>query len=379
MEYILMHRTKEIARIELDEFSNIASIYEVYDSKHLPVGTVQKEIVNKRALAKWWSGRSIPASRQGLKEALQKLGMTVSQELLDKCYGLSLSDQYWILPKGERIAWEAINFFDHSFSEDVGNLLFGHGSASTSMSLVSPDNTSDGQLMKKWKIADGKRILMKGSSKPYYQEALCEVIASRIASRLGINHVEYSVVWENEEPFSLCEDFITRDTELISASHIMNAFKKPNNLSEYEYYIQCAEKLGESNIRKEVEKMIVLDFIIANEDRHFNNFGLVRNAVTLEWIGAAPIFDCGTSLWYNTQESRIKPLAPSLQGKPFKKTHAEHIHLVKDFSWIDLSALDGFEEEADAIFAQSEYLSDSRRNILVNAIRERINLIGELI
>lgn len=36
MEYILMHRTKEIARIELDEFSNIASIYEVYDSKHLP-------------------------------------------------------------------------------------------------------------------------------------------------------------------------------------------------------------------------------------------------------------------------------------------------------------------------------------------------------
>lgn len=379
MEYILMHRTKEIARIELDEFSNIASIYEVYDSKHLPVGTVQKEVVNKRALAKWWSGRSIPASRQGLKEALQELGMTVSQELLDKCYGLSLSDQYWILPKGERIAWEAINFFDHSFSEDVGNLLFGHGSASESMSLVSPDNTSDGQLMKKWKIADGKRILMKGSSKPYYQEALCEVIASRIASRLGINHVEYSVVWENEEPFSLCEDFITRDTELISASHIMNAFKKPNNLSEYEYYIQSAEKLGVSNIRKEVEKMIVLDFIIANEDRHFNNFGLVRNAVTLEWIGAAPIFDCGTSLWYNTQESRIKPLAPSLQGKPFKKTHAEQIYLVKDFSWIDLSALDGFEEEADAIFAQSEYLSDSRRNILVNAIRERINLIGELI
>ena len=42
------------------------------------------------------------------------------------------------------------------------------------MSLVSPDNTSDGQLMKKWKIADGKRILMKGSSKPYYQEALAK-------------------------------------------------------------------------------------------------------------------------------------------------------------------------------------------------------------
>lgn len=34
--------------------------------------------------------------------------------------------------------------------------------------------------------------------------------------------------------------------------------------------------------------MIVLDFIIANEDRHFNNFGLVRNAVTarMDWGSA---------------------------------------------------------------------------------------------
>ena len=55
----------------------------------------------------------------------------------------------------------------------------------------------------------------------------------------------------------------------------MNIFKKPNNLSEYEYYIQCAEKLGVSQIRRKVEKMLVLDFIIANEDRHFNNFGLL--------------------------------------------------------------------------------------------------------
>ena len=71
MEYILMHRTKEIARIELDEFSNIASIYEVYDSKHLPVGTVQKEIVNKRALAKWWSVRKINSGKQaGFKRSI---------------------------------------------------------------------------------------------------------------------------------------------------------------------------------------------------------------------------------------------------------------------------------------------------------------------
>ena len=96
MKYILMHREKEVAEIELDEFSNITHIYEVYSQEHFPVGTVGKQGVDKRALANWWSKRSIPASRSGLRETLDALNMSVPQELLVKCYGLSLSDQYWV-------------------------------------------------------------------------------------------------------------------------------------------------------------------------------------------------------------------------------------------------------------------------------------------
>lgn len=56
-----------------------------------------------------------------------------------------------------------VNFFDNSFSDDVGNVLFGKGS-SEQMSLMSPDNTSDGWLKKKWSILDGKRCLIKGGA-----------------------------------------------------------------------------------------------------------------------------------------------------------------------------------------------------------------------
>ena len=123
MEYILMHRTKEIARIELDEFSNIASIYEVYDSKHLPVGTVQKEIVNKRALAKWWSGRSIPASRQGLKEALQKLFYEQVKEIPDiRIYGdFSQKDRAAIvsLNLGEEDSGEISDYLSSEYEIDT--------------------------------------------------------------------------------------------------------------------------------------------------------------------------------------------------------------------------------------------------------------------
>ena len=378
MKYILMHREIEVAEIELDELSHITNIYEVYAEEHFPVGTLGKHGVDKTMLAKWWAKRSIPASRSGLRETLDLLHMSVPQELLAKCYGLSLSDQYWISPKDKPLMWKEINFFDHDFSEDVGNLLFGYGEFSDSMSLISPDNTSDGQLIKKWKIADGKRVLIKGGSNPYQQEPLCEVIASGIAERLCIPHTKYTLLWEHEKPFSVCQDFITSETDLVSAYHIMQSRKKPNDLSDYEFYLNCAEQLGVKNIREQTEKMIVLDFLIGNEDRHFNNFGLIRNAVTLEWIGVAPIFDCGTSLWYNTQESLIKPLSPNLPAKPFKKTHREQIKLVKDFSWIDLKALDGMKEEMEEILSQSPYISRERRAVLCDAFCQRAELLGEI-
>ncbi len=378
MKYILMHREIEVAEIELDELSHITNIYEVYAEEHFPVGTLGKHGVDKTMLAKWWAKRSIPASRSGLRETLDLLHMSVPQELLAKCYGLSLSDQYWISPKDKPLMWKEINFFDHDFSEDVGNLLFGYGEFSDSMSLISPDNTSDGQLIKKWKIADGKRVLIKGGSNPYQQEPLCEVIASGIAERLCIPHTKYTLLWEHEKPFSVCQDFITSETELVSAYHIMQSRKKPNDLSDYEFYLSCAEQLGVKNIREQTEKMIVLDFLTGNEDRHFNNFGLIRNAVTLEWIGVAPIFDCGTSLWYNTQESLIKPLSPNLPAKPFKKTHREQIKLVKDFSWLDMKKLKGMEEEMEEILSQSPYISRERRTVLCDAFCQRAELLGEI-
>lgn len=52
-----------------------------------------------------------------------------------------------------------------------------------------------------------------------------------------------------------------------------------------------------------LDRMIVLDHTIANGDRHLNNFGLVRDADTLEWLGSAPVYDCGRP-WGSTCRHR---------------------------------------------------------------------------
>ena len=379
-KYILMHKNQRVADMELDEAScAISAISHVYAEHHVPVGiSVKKGMIDRAALNEWWKGRAIPASRAGIKNALVELNLATTQKLLEKCLGLSLSDQYWICPADSGIQWSQVNFFDNPFSDDVGNILFGQGSSSDHMSLMSPDNTSDGWLKKKWKIIDGKRCLIKGGSGATQQEPYNEVLASRMMERLDIPHVKYSLLVEDDYPYSVCEDFITPQTDLISAWHIMQTIKKSNHVSVYQHYLDCCEAAGIPGIQESLDRMMVLDYLIGNEDRHQNNFGVVRNAETLEYIGAAPIFDSGTSLWFDKPTAMIGAKA-KLGCKPFKSSHEEQIKLVSSFDWLDLNALYGIDEELRELVRGSLFIDNARCDALCLALRGRVDALTDIV
>ena len=384
-KYILMHKDNPVAALEIDEASGVISaIGEVYAEEHIPLGiTVKRGRIERSELNDWWKGRAIPASRSGIKKVLEDLQIATTQRLLEKCLGLSLSDQYWICPQSRNLKWSEINFFENNFSDDMGNILFGKVSSgemilNDEISLMSPDNTSDGWLKKKWKIINGKRCLIKGGSGAIQQEPYNEVIASKIMERLDIPHVKYSLIMEEEYPYSICEDFITPQTELISAWYVMQTEKKPNHISVYQHYVNCCEKLGIPKIKESLDQMMVVDYLIANEDRHQNNFGVIRDVKKLNFIGSAPLFDSGTSLWFDKPTPMIGRTA-KLQCKPFKNTHEEQIKLVSSFEWLDISKLNGIEEEFRELVRASIFIDNIRCDAICKAMKERVNSLKKVI
>lgn len=121
-----MHKETPIVLLDIDEdVCVINKIEEIYNEAHLPVGIyIANGIVDRAELNHWWLERSIPANRIGIKEVLESLNISNTRIFLTKCYGLSLSDQYWIRPaEHEDLHWRDINFFDNSFSEIFGDLL----------------------------------------------------------------------------------------------------------------------------------------------------------------------------------------------------------------------------------------------------------------
>ena len=382
MKYTLMHKQIAVAGIDIDNATgSIQKINKLYSPEHLPVGVlVRQGSADRAALNQWWTTRSIPASRLGIGEALESMNISSPKLLLVLCHGLSLSDQYWILPDGSNLTWDKINFFQNDFSDDIGDILFGTCKNLNVMDFSSPDNTSDGTLKKRWKIINGARCLIKGGSNPFHQQPFNEVISAGIMERLGISHVPYTLAWNQGVPYSVCEDFVTETTELIPAWRIVQTQKKSNNASAYLHFVNCCEALGIAGVVPFLDRMMVLDYIIANEDRHLNNFGLLRDAKTLEWIGFAPIYDSGSSLGYDKMPSQIRR-GKDIKCKPFKSHHEEQLKLVTDFSWIDFDSL----KDVDRLIANTlssdganEYIDDNRIDAIIASVCQRIDDLSKL-
>lgn len=379
MDCVLMNKNIPVVELELDEdTATILKVKQIHELHFLPVGiSISAGIPNRKDLNDWWLGRSIPASRSGIRTALEQLGVPYSEQLLLRCYGLSLSDQYWMKPLHSELEWKNINFFENDFSDDVGNILFGQP-ATGDVDLMSPCNTSDGWLKKKWKIIGSKRCLIKGGSNPYMQEPVNEVFGTRLHQRLHCEkYVPYWLMTEKGIPYSVCENFIDPHTELVNAVSINRSMKKKSQFSSYEHFINACEQLGIAGMKKFLDYMLVFDYLMANTDRHFGNFGVIRNVDTLEWVGPAPIFDSGTSLWHDKLTRAITSLS-EVEAKPFYAEASRQMKLVSDFSWIPFEELRNIGNDVREIFVPTEFIDEERIDALARAVAGRVEELEDM-
>jgi len=371
MVYTLMNKNTELFDIEMIN-GNICKTYNFREENKNLLPVFLTDGIDIDSVIKWWRSRRIPSGRDGLKELFFNLDNISLDVLAEKSLGLSLSDQYWIRPSVD-IKWANVNFFRNGFSEDIGNLLItGDWNGG---SLISPDNSSDGAVKKRWKIIGGERYLIKGSSDPFYQtEPFREVLAGRIAELLFLDdaddfYVTYDLIWDEnnktgKKVYSSCKNFITPDTEYVPFTHfreIESAAYKP------EHYETCKKIYG--GYGHILDLILILDYIVLNGDRHFGNFGMIRNADTGEFIKPAPVFDTGASLFYNS----VITDAGTIRAKPFVKDFEGQIKLVNIKAYHkNISAV---KEQAEKIFwdtFENAFEPKERLSAILNVLKSQI-------
>lgn len=375
--FILLHKNIPVLRFAMRGWE-VEGVLDVYHEEHAPIGSMDRYGIEWKKFLEWFRSRSIPASRDHIHALLERLGMSDTGELLLRNYALSLYDQYWIRPEGEEVRWEEINFFENDFSESWGDRLLGEEVAGDGAypDLRTPDNTSGGWLRKRWKIHNGKRYLYKGGSAPYRQEPLNEHIATLLCQRLGIRHISYDLVHGHTGlPYSVCENHITPQTELVTARQMSTLSRRREGEDYLQQYIRICHRVGIGDIEEEISRMLVVDYIMANRDRHWANFGVVRNADDLSFIGTFPIFDTGTSLWNDAAAPEIGN--GEIAGQVLRCSLERHLDHVTDRDFLAPEELRTFPAEAEAVLASSSFVTGERAGRIADCLRERLRYLEQ--
>lgn len=246
-------------------------------------------------LVKWLQRRVIPKNRAYVAEILKTYGLSVNDTkgIIDVCKGLSLNDSYWVVPQGFTGTFAQYNLYENRFSEILSLVAYTGIGQSDAAFTTSPELTTNGMLPKAWRFIEGEGIyLYKGGTfgaANTGNEPYSEFYASQVAQAMGLDAVAYEL--ENWKGIlaSRCKLFTDINTAYIPIGRIV---REGGLKACLEYYRQLGPEAYE-----QIKSMLVFDAVIYNEDRHFGNFGVLRDNHTGKVTGAAPVFDNGMSLF----------------------------------------------------------------------------------
>ena len=365
--YILKHKNIDVAILNI-EGGDVINAVEIKNKEHLPYKYEENMQKNVMLLNKWIENRGIALSREDHDEIMTRYGVRSSKELTVLSMGLSLSDHYWLCEEKKEKTWAEVNFYENEFSTRIGEIIAGR--ADKDKNIFNPDFSSSGSLRKFWTIDEGKRYLCKAGSGDLKQEPYNEHIASVIESGLGIEHVEYNLEEFNGEIYSKCECMTDKDNEFLNA--FMVFLEGDKNKGRYENYIDICSRKGIKNAEEEINRMIVLDYMIRNTDRNLNNYGILRNSETLEWVKINPIYDNGNSFWHDTQViENIKGKAKS-NCKSFLGENEKNLELVKNYEWLDFTKIEGIDKTIEKILKSNKAMEGLRAEKITIGFNERI-------
>lgn len=384
--YYLMHENIPVAAFVTDGI-NVQEVGIVKNENsllHLPLLDKSKGMDTKTSLKRWIENRGVPDTRQRIKIDLMAKNQTPFEYMLANL-GLSLTDHYWLKPKDSTYTWENINLYQNDFKSAYSLDLRDDDISIAGKTNFVPSASLKGDLKKKWIISqDGTRILVKGNYNNTCRKSLCEVLATEIHRRQGLfPYTPYSTIQISSDNQNIigcmCPNFTDINTEFIPAIDIVQSISKRSNKNYYETYIEfCANNgLNEYYIRKFMDYQILTDFITTNTDRHFNNFGLIRDSKTLKFIGPAPIFDSGNSMFYNTSSVKVDYGLLNIKVTSFREHEVKLLELVRNPNIVNLELLPSC-SEVEKLFSTDTSTSYDTLSRLIRAYNKKNRAIERI-
>ncbi|WP_371810208.1 HipA domain-containing protein [Geobacillus sp. DSP4a] len=167
------------------------------------------------------------------------------------------------------------------------------------------ERQASGTREKFWLInPDNKRRYLFKIPKENTGEAWAEVVASKIGQHIGLDMMKADLAVYDGTIGILSENFVLYNEEFYEGGDLFFTIEESfdrRNLKHY-HFLNVIKVLSGFHLEKEFVQIPVFDALIANQDRHCDNWGIIVHHTSCR---LAPIYDNGASLGYQLKEERI--------------------------------------------------------------------------
>lgn len=295
MKCILMHGDTRVCLLEMLSPCHVMHALEIYSPEHVPVGCRNSlGNLDVMLLTNWLCRRVIPGERWNIDQVRAELKEDSIEELAVINYMAGLSDSYWLLPFDSHSKYSFTDFHQCSFGNACADVLLSLPKKKFRRKLFTPSFVLNGKTPKAWIMRKGIPELLKAGG----QVAFNEILASWVLDIMDVPHVRYHYYDYHGVVCACCECVVNRYEDFVPASDIYDDLHLyQSGWDRVDSYVKFAESNG-LDVRPQLDAQIVIDFLMRNIDRNWHNFGLIRDAQSLKYIRAMPIFDTGTALFH---------------------------------------------------------------------------------
>ena len=275
MNGFIMHKDIAVLRVENGIVINSHPI--------APLGLKQGQTI-----LKWLSNRAADNKRANVRLLKKVLRITDTSDIATvlRAHAATVTDNYWFKAAGEDICYEDILFNDDSLADIA---LFGNFESISSAEKLdvkhsrSPELTNIGSFEKCWRLEHGEWVMYKSENT---LEQFSEIFICRLGQHLGFD----MAVYEKVDNCVKTKDF-TEGKKYDFEPAV--AF-----VGEQEDYTVSYKRLMDDSpaIATDFVKLIFMDTLCFNMDRHTNNYGVLRDAETGKVMKLAPNFDNNIAL-----------------------------------------------------------------------------------
>lgn len=268
-KYAIMYEDKTVLT-----FNRKTEEVVIYDAAFLPFWLRGVDTVRPTAVLEWLIYRIDNSMRtyMNMVYVARKVGRDRDKVIADSS-GISFTDNFWIQTSDTNWTWdELVHLRDENRELSLVALT---GKIDTSKDLLSGFTTlftAKGYFPKA--IIGGYLYKLK-------EDAILEYPAYLTGRHIGVSIAECGC----EGNYVKIKLFTSENISLVHASELKQYFDIQDEI------YNAVLKIGRQDIKEQLQRMYIFNYIIGNPDLHDENTGLLYDAKTFDFISVSPCYD----------------------------------------------------------------------------------------